>query len=130
MESNEEKNCQISRWQLLKGVLNNLKPAEFKQRLEASSTPIIIDVRTSEEFEAQHIEGAINISYFAEDLWQALTKFSKEDTFFIYCRTGRRSIRVCTLMKNGGFDNDKLFNLDGGLVAWNETFQLEPSEIK
>ncbi len=118
MEQNQDQSCKTPRWRLLKAQLNNLLPKAFEAKISTYEKPIIIDVRTAEEFKDGHIEGAVNISYFEEDLWEQLTKFGKHETFFIYCRTGRRSIRVCTLMKNGGFDEDKIFNLDGGLIAW------------
>ena len=38
--------------------------------------------------------------------------------YFIYCRSSRRSVRACTLMRNGGFQ--ELYNMDGGLAAWTE----------
>ena len=82
--------------------------------------PVIIDVRTANEFQQGHIANAINIDFLAEDLWEKIETYDPKQTFFVYCRSGRRSIRVCTLMRNGGFDNNRVFNLDGGLVAWRE----------
>ncbi len=117
----ENQACKISRWQLLKTQLNNLSPQDFKAQLAIQPNARLIDVRTVEEFEAAHLSGAINISYFAEDFWERIETLNTADTYFIYCRSGRRSVRVCTLMRNGGFDADKLFNLDGGLIEW-ETF--------
>ncbi|NJL76860.1 MAG: rhodanese-like domain-containing protein [Saprospiraceae bacterium] len=118
----QDASCKTPRWLTLKNFLNNLKPKDFKESLQQAIQPILIDVRTAKEFEEYHFEDAINISYFAEDLWDQLNAFPKDSTFFVYCRTGRRSIRVCTLMRNGGFDNHRVYNLDGGVVAWKEVF--------
>jgi rhodanese-related sulfurtransferase len=46
----------------------------------------------------------------------------KGKSYLVYCRSGRRSIRVCTWMRNGGFDNQKIFNLDKGLGDLLEQF--------
>ena len=43
----------------------------------------------------------------------------------VCCRSGRRSIRVCTWIRNGGFDNDKVFNLDKGFRDWMEQYPTQ-----
>ncbi len=117
MEINQDNSCRTPRWKLLKDQLNNLNPQHFLKEMEGKNNAIIIDVRTPKEFEENHLEGAVNISYFDEELWNKICTLKQYEYFFIYCKTGRRSIRVCTLMKNGGFDIDKIFNLDGGITA-------------
>lgn len=112
----EQKSCKISRWQLLKGQLNNLRPADFVSAFKQSDDAILIDVRTPKEFEDEHLEGAINVDYLGCDFWEHLEQLDPDATYFVYCRTERRSIRACTLMKNGGFKN--VFNMEGGITAW------------
>ena len=116
----EDKSCKTPRWRQLKALLNNLPPTQFREAIEHTSNAVIIDVRTHQEFLQGHICDAINVDFLSENLWEEIEQMDKKQTFFIYCRSGRRSIRVCTLMRNGGFDNSKVFNLDGGLVAWEE----------
>ena len=117
----ENNTCKISRWQILKSHLNNLTPVEFKDLVEKMPEAIVLDVRTAAEYEQGVLFEAINISYLLGDLWDHLEQLDPEKTYFVYCRSGRRSIRVCTLMKNGGFPN--VYNLDGGLNAWGEAFE-------
>jgi rhodanese-related sulfurtransferase len=112
--------CEIPRWQQLKRQLNNLTPAEFKAALAETPDVVLIDVRTPAEFEAGHIPGAVNINYLAYDFWDTLERLDPQRTYFIYCRTSRRSVRTCTLMRNGGFK--KIYHLDGGWNLWSETF--------
>lgn len=113
----EDKSCKTSRWRFLKAQLNNLLPEEFWQAILHSTSSIIIDVRTPAEFAAGHLPDAININYFGESFWKDITALPEEAEYFIYCRSGRRSIRTATLMRNGGFDNHRVFNMEGG---WNE----------
>ena len=66
-----------------------------------SGRPLIIDVRTHEEFIEGHLPSAINIPF---DEIELLTTFApdKSQSIFIYCRSGRRSgIAEATLYKLG-----------------------------
>ena len=118
MEKEKQDNsCKTPRWRLLKQQLSNLSQAAFKEKMSESAI-VILDVRTNQEYEFSHITDAIHINYFAEDFWEKIEQLDKTQDILVYCRTGRRSIRACTLMKNGGFDSNKIFNLEGGFVEW------------
>ncbi len=113
-----DNSCKTPKWQQLKAQLNNLPPIQFLEMLRQSKNPIIIDVRTTQEFNTGHIANALNIDYLADDFWEQIEKLSTNHDFLVYCRSGRRSIRTCTLMRNGGFDNKRIFNLEGGYERW------------
>lgn len=112
----KEQTCKVTRWQLLKQRLDNLEPDAFGRAFEQAHDGVLLDVRTPGEHENWAIPRSLNIDYLSHDLVDQLEKLDKDRTYFVYCRTGRRSIRVCTLMRNGGFE--KVYNLEGGLVAW------------
>ena len=118
----EEKNqtCQISRWQLLKAQLNNLSPEEFKEAIAKKTDAVLVDVRTPIEFAQNHLPNAINIDFLGESFWDQMEQLEPAQTYLIYCKSGRRSTRVCTYLKNGGFSN--IYNLEGGILAWEESF--------
>ncbi len=120
-----DNSCKTPRWRLLKAQLNNLKPRDFHQQMQEAEPPVVVDVRTASEFASGHIEGALHIDFFAEDFWEQMEQLDAKKIILVYCRTGRRSIRACTLMRNGGFDNDKVFNLEGGITAWAEAFPAQ-----
>ena len=111
--------CKTPRWQLLKAALNNLNAVAFQQKIKSSDV-LVIDVRTAEEFQISSIPSAVCVDYLGEGFWDKIEQLDKSKDILIYCRSGRRSIRVCTLMKNGGFDPSKLFNLSGGILEWIE----------
>ncbi|MEM1121521.1 MAG: rhodanese-like domain-containing protein [Bacteroidota bacterium] len=115
--------CKTPRWQLLKGQIHNLNPIEFKHKIETIADAVLIDVRTPEEHAVNPIPNSLNINYLGEGFWDKIEVLDNAKTYLVYCRTGRRSLRACTLMKNGGFDHEKVFNLDGGMVAWEEVFE-------
>jgi len=115
--------CKITRWQLLKQQLNNLEPTAFREAIHCTPKAILLDVRTQQEYDQGALPGARHFNYLDYGFLDQLEQLDKEATYLVYCRTGRRSIRTCTLMQNGGFRH--VFNLDGGLLAWNAHFGPE-----
>ena len=78
---------------------------------KAAAGSILIDVRTSVEWQSEHLEGALNIPYdkIAEKIGQAVP--DKKTKVILYCRTGRRSgIALETLKKIGYEDVTNLIN--------------------
>jgi len=72
----------------------------------------IIDIRTPQEYSSGHIDGAINIDFYAPDFAQQLEKLDKVAGYSIYCRSGSRSGKALDIMKNLGFTN--VVDLQGG----------------
>ena len=62
---------------------------------------IIVDVRTKEEYNDGHVEGSINIPY---DQIDKDTKLDKNKTILVYCKSGVRSNKAYTTLKNLGYD--------------------------
>lgn len=71
-----------------------------------------IDVRTPEEYQANHIRQFKNIPL--NHLSQANIK--KEKEVVVICQSGMRSNRASKLLKNQGFDY--VTNVKGGMSAW------------
>lgn len=110
--------CPIPRWQLLKQELHNVSPAEFDRRRLAAAPGTVLDVRAPEEFSAFHLDGAVNMNYLGPDFLEQMEALDPEVEYLVYCRSGRRSVRACTLMRNAGIR--KLIHLDGGINAYDE----------
>lgn len=81
-----------------------------------SANVVIIDVRTAEEFNEGHIDGAILIDQNKSDfLEQVAQQLPKDKTIAIYCRSGRRSANAAQLLAKEGY---KPVNLKGGILQW------------
>ncbi len=120
----EDKSCKTPRWRMFKARLNNLQPAAAQQLIETERELVLIDVRTPGEFRSGHLTEAINIDYLGADFYEDMEALDPTKTYLIYCRSGRRSIRACTLMINGGMPREQVYNLDGGIQAWDAVLQL------
>ena len=95
----------------------NLDGYSFKERFEASTEPVMLDVRTPGEFHSGTIPGAINIDIMSPAFREEVLKMDKKKEYFVICRSGARSGQACRWMVNEGF---KVRNLHGGLFAWPE----------
>ena len=74
----------------------------------------IIDIRSIEKFNSNHIEGAINIP--ANNLILNPHKYLiKLDKYYIYCQKGIQSKKVCLILQKYGYN---VINIEGGYEAW------------
>jgi rhodanese-related sulfurtransferase len=91
-----------------------ISPETAKEMMRAGDV-IILDVRTQEEFDAGHIEGAMLIPDFeiAQRAEEALP--DKDMTILIYCRAGRRSENAARMLVDMGYTAVYDF---GGILDW------------
>jgi len=113
--------CTVSRWQLLKAQLNNLSAEEFAQMAVKHPEAVVIDVRTPGEYAGGTVLDAQNMDYLGEAFWDQFEQLPGDRPILVLCRTGRRSARVCTLLKNAGVTD--VYNLEGGLSAWDNSHE-------
>jgi rhodanese-related sulfurtransferase len=99
------------------GVYQEL-PAETYLKYVSDSTVNIVDVRTDAEYQKSHINGAVNVSYFAGHFSENLSKLNLDTTktTLIYCETQHRSLFVAKKMYRLGFGS--IIDLDKGMIKW------------
>ena len=86
---------------------------DTNQALEIINTgAVIIDVRTSEEYNREHIPNAVNIPLDQIDT----IGYDKETKIIVYCQSGMRSREAVQKLVDMGYTN--LYDLDGGLLNW------------
>ncbi len=97
------------------GVYQKITAEEAYRMMEESDDYILLDVRTEEEFEEAHIEGAFLLpDYEIED--KAGDEFPDQDAVvLVYCRSGRRSAEAAKLLIDMGYTNVYDF---GGIIDW------------
>lgn len=99
---------------MLKAEYHNLSAKAAKERIDSEPDIIIIDVRTEEEFNGEHIPTAINIHL--NDVCDEVEKLYEKDTkLFIYCRSGVRSRVATSQLALMGYSN--VFDF-GGIIHW------------
>lgn len=73
----------------------------------------LVDVRTTDEFAAGHVPGAINIP--VQELAERKVEIDRKAPVVLYCRSGMRSKRAADMLKEAGFGD--VHNL-GAMSRW------------
>lgn len=89
---------------------------EGKDLLAKEDAPIVIDVRTLEEFNKGHLDGAQVIDFKAADFREKLSKLDREKSYLVHCRSGARSQRSLAVWRELGFR--KIYHLESGFLGW------------
>lgn len=92
-----------------------LSPAAFAEAVKQPGT-VLIDVRTPAEFAAGHLAGARNIDVEADTFTATIAELDKQESYAVYCRSGRRSADAAKIMSSAGFTT--VVDLAGGINAW------------
>lgn len=94
-----------------------LPQKEYQEKMAAIGDLQLLDVRTPDEYNAGHIEGAELINFFDEDFVQQVeSRFDKEEPLMLYCRSGNRSAKATAKLKAVGFK--EIYDLKGGYKNW------------
>jgi rhodanese-related sulfurtransferase len=111
--------------------LKSISPEEFASTYKAKS-PLVIDVRKPGEFDAEHVDKAINIPL--DYINEHMAEFTHDQDQYIHCAGGYRSMIASSILKARGFDN--LVNIEEGFKGITEktdvpvTDYVCPSTIK
>ena len=92
-----------------------ITPARLAQRMQAANepAPLLLDVRTPQEFAAGHIPGARLVPH--DQLDARLGELERGRDVVVYCKTGRRAALAESLLRAEGF---QVRQLQGSWVAW------------
>lgn len=89
---------------------------QYEQKMNSMPNMQLVDVRTTEEYNAGHLKNARNININARDFDEQIASLNKKRPVFVYCLSGGRSSTAATKMKELGFK--EIYNMDGGIMKW------------
>jgi len=93
-----------------------IDPVAFKNEITATPNAQILDVRTAEEFTAEHLQNAENVNWYSPDFSNNTTKYDTSKPVFIYCRSGKRSHLAAEKLVGLGFTT--IIEMEGGIINW------------
>lgn len=89
--------------------------AKAKAIFEEPGDYIILDVRTEDEYNEGHIPGAINVANEFIDDFELEELPDLDQTIYVYCRSGRRSMQAAAKLEEIGYTN--IIEI-GGILDW------------
>jgi len=99
--------------------------AEELEQLNNDSKITIVDARKTNEYNAQHIDGAI--SYPLDYINSHLNELDKEETQYLHCAGGYRSVIAISILRKEGYNN--IIDVAGGSSAIFKNTQLPITEF-
>lgn len=91
-----------------------IAPSELSARRVSGTAPVVIDVRTAEEYATGHIPGALNIPF--DQVAQRITEIEAPHGVALYCMVGPRARKGEAALLDAGYTS--VLHLEGGLAAW------------
>ena len=88
----------------------SISPEEFAAQYKNS---IVIDARKPGEFQAEHVEEAINIPL--DYVNEQIAEVPKEEKFLLHCAGGYRSVIMASILKARGYHN--MINVEKGIAG-------------
>lgn len=98
-------------------TIDSIGAETFARHFEQDNAIKVVDVRKPGEYQAEHVETAQNAPL--DFLNEHLAELPKEETMYLHCAGGYRSMIAASILKARGFDN--VVNVEGGFKAIAET---------
>lgn len=95
-------------------AVGSLAGCSTSEARAASEFAAVIDVRTTEEWNSGHLQGAELIGIADADFVEQISQLDKTADYFIYCRSGNRAGQAIDIMVDQGFTGELV---NGGSVA-------------
>lgn len=95
--------------------MKKINVVDLKKLFDAYQV-VLVDVREKDEYEAEHIEGAISVPL--SELSESNLPNALGGKLVIYCRSGIRSCTAYEKVKAFKSDLEEVYSLEGGITAW------------
>jgi rhodanese-related sulfurtransferase len=85
------------------------------ENLISKPNTYLLDVRTPEEYQEAHLEGATLIPVGELESRLGELEAQKDKEVIVYCRSGSRSAKASEILSKKGY---QVANVEGGITAW------------
>ena len=93
-----------------------LKAQDFSLKLNRTEKPILLDVRTVQEYNEEHLKDAIVLDLEKGNFENEIETMDKSNPVFVYSNRGERSAKAFMMLKKAGFRS--VYELRGGIDSW------------
>ncbi len=103
--------------------IQDISAPQLKAWLDAGEEMLVIDVRNPYELDIASLNFTKNI--VLHELPDSLDEIPMDKKIVFICRSGARSLQAAYFLANQGWEEDKLFNLQDGILGWSR--DIDPS---
>jgi adenylyltransferase/sulfurtransferase len=108
-----------------RGMMQSIDVASVKAKQSDGWKPFIIDVRSAEELDQIRLN-SFDLHAVHDSIAAHSSEVPDEGDIVVICRSGMRSQMAIMFLIQAGIDNNRLYNLDGGIMAWS---QIAPEDV-
>lgn len=95
--------------------VRDISPDDLMARAQDADV-LILDVRTSTEYETGHVPGAINIPFDEVEARLDELEPHRDGEIVLYCESGRRAGKAGDVLTGAGFEG--IHHLEGDMSGW------------
>ena len=106
-------------------MMQSIDVASVKARQSEGWKPFIIDVRSAEELNQIRLN-SFDLHAVHDVIASHSSEVPEEGDIVVICRNGMRSQMAIMYLTQAGIDANRLYNLDGGIMAWS---QIAPEDV-
>ena len=99
-------------------IMKDVSVAEFQKLMATMPDALLLDVRTPEEWDEGHLEGAAHHDYWGDEaaFEQAMNRIPRDRPVLVYCAGGGRSGLTAKELNAAG--HQEVYNLEDGITGW------------
>tara|TARA_X000000950_G_scaffold284307_1_gene387120 strand:+ start:154 stop:573 length:420 start_codon:yes stop_codon:yes gene_type:complete len=99
-------------------ILKDVSNDEFAALIATKEGALLLDVRTPEEWNEGHLEGAAHADYWGDEtaFETAMNAIPRDRTVLVYCAGGGRSGLTAKELIEAG--HQEVYNLEDGISGW------------
>jgi rhodanese-related sulfurtransferase len=98
------------------GGASSVSPDELLALRGETAAPLLLDVRTPQEFRGGHVPGAVNVPHTELTARLGEIETARESGIVVYCESGRRAATAADVLVGAGFEDVR--HLDGDMSGW------------
>lgn len=99
-------------------MMQTITVQELKSKIDNGESIHLVDVREPHEHAEFNIGGILLPLGKVQTMQVEEIEDLKDETVYVYCRSGNRSGQACLILGTMGFTN--VINVTGGMLAWQE----------
>ena len=106
-------------------MFHHISMVETLHRKQEGWAPFVLDVRSDGEYAQMHV-ASCNLQIPHGEVLSVLNELPSSGDILLHCKSGMRSQMAAMTLIQAGIEASRLYNLDGGIMAWHAA---APSEI-